>query len=67
MIINFITRPTLAHTRAPRAGGHVCAECGQRFAARPGAHLAGIYCATCLNKPDDPVTAEHYWDIGGGD
>ena len=50
-----------------RRTGHVCASCGGLFAARPGDHLGAIYCADCLERPDDPVTAEHYWDLGGGD
>ena len=67
-MIDPLTRPTSpAHRRAPRSTGHVCNACGRRFAAHPGAHLAAIYCATCLVQSDDPPTAEHYWDLGGGD
>ncbi|HVK74427.1 MAG TPA: hypothetical protein VM734_13945 [Kofleriaceae bacterium] len=51
-----------------RRTGHVCASCGARFSARPGDnHLAAVYCEACLSRPDDPATAEHYWDLGGGD
>lgn len=68
MIVHHIARPPrLAHRRAPRSTGHVCNACGHLFAARPGDHLGAIYCATCLEDLDDPVTAEHYWDLGGGD
>jgi hypothetical protein len=52
-----------------RRTGHICHECGHLFAARPGEHLGAIYCPSCLDKSDEPVTAEHYcyWDLGGGD
>lgn len=46
---------------------HVCRSCGGRFVARPGEHLAAVFCAACLDQVDDPVTAEHAWDLGGGD
>lgn len=45
----------------------VCTSCGALFAARPGDHVGAIYCVECLELPDEPVTAEHYWDLGGGD
>ena len=54
-----------SRTRDRRRTGLICACCGVTFTARPGDHLAAIYCPTCLEDPDDPVTAEHYWDIGG--
>ncbi|MBK9034700.1 MAG: hypothetical protein IPL61_26115 [Myxococcales bacterium] len=46
---------------------HICRACGGRFVARPGEHLAAVFCAACLDQADDPVTAEHAWDLGGGD
>lgn len=55
-----------ARPRHPRTD-HTCVSCGQQFGARPGDHLGAIFCATCLDETDDPVTAEHYWDLGGGD
>ena len=58
--------PTPARPRDRRTG-HICVACGQLFGARPGDHLGAIYCAPCLDEADDPVTAEHYWDLGGGD
>ena len=58
---------TTTPTRDRRRTGHICACCGVLFAARPGDHLGAIYCAACLAHPSDPVTAEHYWDLGGGD
>lgn len=48
-----------------RRTGHICAACGHLFAARPGEHLGAVYCPSCLEDPDDPVTAETYWDLGG--
>lgn len=53
--------------RHDRRTGHICVACGHLFAARPGDHLGAIYCAACLESDDDPVTAETYWDLGGGD
>jgi len=35
------------------------------FVARPGEHLGAFFCPSCLADPDDPVTAETYWDLGG--
>ncbi len=68
MIFQLIARSSqLANRRAPRSTGHVCNSCGHMFAARPGDHLGAIYCGPCLDSTDDPVTAEHYWDLGGGD
>ncbi|MBE7448799.1 MAG: hypothetical protein HS111_07885 [Kofleriaceae bacterium] len=57
---------TQPHSRERRTG-HICHACGALFAARAGDHLGAIFCPGCLDRPDDPVTAEHYWDLGGGD
>ena len=54
---------TLSRTRTNR----VCRACGGQFATRPGEHLAGVFCPDCLAEHDDAVTAEHAWDLGGGD
>lgn len=67
MLQSVQAQPPPARAR-PRRTGHICAACGQLFGARPGDnHLAAIYCHACLDEDDDPVTAEHYWDLGGGD
>lgn len=44
-----------------------CVGCGApvvRVSHEPG---TGMFCSTCLDRPEDPVTAEHYWDIGGNE
>lgn len=46
---------------------HVCRACGGQFTTHAGDHLTAVFCATCLEARDEPVTAEHAWDLGGGD
>jgi formamidopyrimidine-DNA glycosylase len=44
-----------------------CLGCGTpvvRAGHEPG---TGLFCAACVDRPDDPVTAEHYWDLGGNE
>ncbi len=67
MISQLRTRFTAQPRNRERRTGHVCHACGHLFAARPGDHLGALFCTPCLERPDDPVTAEHYWDLGGGD
>jgi hypothetical protein len=41
-----------------------CVSCaGEPVAASPGA----AWCTECTARPEDEVTAEHYWEIGGSD
>ena len=44
-----------------------CLGCGAPISR--GAHdtSAALFCCTCVDRPDDPVTAEHYWDLGGNE
>ena len=58
---------TLQPRNRDRRTGHICVACGMLFAARPGEHLGAVFCPPCIDSPDDPVTAEMYWDLGGGD
>ena len=42
-----------------------CLGCGAPI-LRGSYDAAGVlFCATCCDRPDDPVTAEHYQDLGG--
>jgi hypothetical protein len=44
-----------------------CVGCGApvvRVSHEPG---TGMFCSACLDRPDDPVTAEHYFDLGGNE
>lgn len=67
MIEQLQPRTTSAHPRPARTR-HTCVACGAPFGARAGEqHLNAIFCPVCTDEGDDPVTAEHYWDLGGGD
>lgn len=68
MMIHPSAHPSPTRSRRPdRRTGHICNACGHLFAARPGDHLGAIFCTPCLESEDEPVTAEAYWDLGGGD
>ncbi len=44
-----------------------CLGCGTPI-TRSGHDAASVlFCSTCVERPDDPVTAEHYWDLGGNE
>jgi formamidopyrimidine-DNA glycosylase len=44
-----------------------CLGCGTPIARPSYDTSAAMFCATCVERPDDPVTAEHYWDLGGNE
>ncbi len=44
-----------------------CLGCGAPISRGSHDTAAAIFCATCVERPDDPVTAEHYWDLGGNE
>lgn len=67
MISQLRMRPGTQPRNRERRTGHICVSCGMLFAARPGEHLGAVFCPACIDHPDDPVTAEMYWDLGGGD
>jgi hypothetical protein len=46
---------------------HVCRACGEQYITKPGERLAAVFCVACLDAHDEPVTAEHAWELGGGD
>lgn len=56
------TRPFVARARTAQT----CRACGAHFEALPGEHLAAVFCEECLAH-DEQVTAEHAWELGGGD
>ncbi len=65
-----VTQPLLkVRSGLARARTHqVCRACGEQYTTRTGEqHLAAVFCAACLDAHDEPVTAEHAWDLGGGD
>lgn len=67
MINQLGARLTIQARPRERRTGHVCHSCGNLFSARPGDHLGAIFCTACLEHTEEPVTAEQYWDLGGGD
>lgn len=59
----FRSRPFTARARTAQT----CRACGAHFTAHAGDHLAAVFCEACLTQLDEPVTAEHAWELGGGD
>ena len=55
------------HRSHVRRKARPCLGCGapiSRFTHEVG---AALFCPTCVERPDDPVTAELYWDLGGNE
>ena len=44
-----------------------CLGCGAPITRTAHDSHPGYFCAICVERPDDPVTAEHYWDLGGNE
>lgn len=44
-----------------------CLGCGAPIARQSHDTSTILFCSTCVERPDDPVTAEHYWDLGGNE
>ena len=57
---------------AGSAGSHVrrkarpCLGCGTAISRGSHDTAAAVFCSSCVERPD-PVTAEHYWDLGGNE
>lgn len=53
--------------------GHVrrkarpCLGCGAPITRFAHDASASMFCPACVDRPDDPVTAEHYRDLGGNE
>ena len=44
-----------------------CLGCGAPVVRVGHDTSSQLFCTTCMERPDDPVTAEHYWDVGGNE
>ena len=44
-----------------------CLGCGTPVTRLAHGVGASMFCPACLDRPEDPVTAEHYWDLGGNE
>lgn len=44
-----------------------CLGCGAPIVRVGHEPSSGLFCEGCVERPEDPVTAEHYWDLGGNE
>ena len=44
-----------------------CVGCGAPITRTSHDISTGFFCSACVERPDDPVTAEHYYDLGGNE
>lgn len=44
-----------------------CLGCGTPIVRASHDPAGALFCPTCCDRPEDAVTAEHYWDLGGNE